>query len=601
MKSFVELSVQLLQDCGSMCGANPSLDIRTVKSRSKAEGDSFLTITLPSFGKAFDNALAEGRLSPSLFSGFSFQRRRCLPRFLGGFIERVFDSNGILLDEPDTDCIFCIRQICLMFKKVELPCTTRRERHAESQFVKCDREVLGHVADIQARDYFNRVSAVIWSDILRSVPFGDGYEMYVPRHGPGTTREGITGNRKFQFLTWPTRLESDFPFTEFGIGSISNFGNGMSDIQVRYLSPRDEQAVKVCFVPKTMKTPRVIAVEPVCMQYIQQAIADWIRPLIETRGTYTRRRVNFTLQSVNSNLARLGSINGRYATIDLSEASDRVSSSLVWNMLRVCPTFRRQVFACRSTRATLPNGNTIPIRKFASMGSALCFPIEAMVFFITVVSTRIRFAGVPVSPRTIRKYSRGVYVYGDDIIVPNDEAPSICDSLSTFGLVVNRAKTFWTGKFRESCGRDWYAGVDVTPVYVRRPVPADRTDAKGITSYVATANQLYKAGFWRCCRWIRSNIESILGRLPSVRSDSQGLGWHSYSEAMSFNGWDKDLQRLKLRALVPSPIVQNDRLSGDPALLKCFRLIGLKTVDPEHLLHSVRYGNLALKRRWIPA
>jgi hypothetical protein len=169
----------------------------------------------------------------------------------------------------------------------------------------------------------------------------------------------------------------------------------------------------------------------------------------------------------------------------------------------------------------------------------------------------------------------------------------------TFGFKVNAAKSFWTGKFRESCGTECYDGVDVKPVYLRRDIPQHRADVHGVVSSVAFANQLYEAGYWRTSRLVRNEIEKILGPLPSVTRDSQAIGWHSYSNAMSFNGWSSSLQRLNLRCFVATPIRVDDPLDGDPALLKCFGTIGLSDVHTEHLRTSVRYGNLALKRRWI--
>jgi hypothetical protein len=243
--------------------------------------------------------------------------------------------------------------------------------------------------------------------------------------------------------------------------------------------------------------------------------------------------------------------------------------------------------------------------------------MEAMAFFIAVVTARIRSARKRVSPATVYKYSRRVFVYGDDLIVPSDEAPLICTTLAQFGFKVNAHKSFWNGKFRESCGMDAYDGNDVTPTYARQLLPADRADSRGIASAVALGNQLYLAGLWRSAKWVRKRVEALLGPLASVpisehreverlldaRVDtsrgSAGLGWVSFSNAESFDGWDKKLQCLRNKRWVISPVRRRDHLDGDAALLKCFRLIGAPSVSPNHLRESVRYGNLALKRRWI--
>jgi len=529
-------------------------------------------------------------------------------------MERIFSPDGVLRTKADPDCVFAIRQICLFAKKLKLPCTRAREKAAESAFVQCESDLRSHVQVGNLADIFDSVSRIVWSDILSG---GNPINEYIPKHGPGTTEEGLRGNRKYRFPSWPLRLDREFPFVQFGIGSISNFPSGLDDHPVRMTSTRDETPVRVVFVPKTQKTPRVIAIEPVCMQYMQQAIATWLVPRIELLGAYTSGHVNFRDQSVNAKMALSSSKDGKFATLDMSEASDRVSSRLVWRMLSICPEFRRQVFACRSTRATLPSGRLVHLRKFASMGSALCFPIESMVFYIAILSIRLQKSGDSVTPHNVRKHMMGVFVYGDDLIVPTDEAPAICETLSAFALKVNAHKSFWNGNFRESCGMDAFAGVDVTPVYVRRMCPVDRTDSHGVASLVSLANQFYLKGLWGTCKFLRLEAERILGKLPTIsimsfrfleraiegRHDPvrqyAGLGWISYSNGESANGWNYALQCFKSKRWVVSPIRAPDLLQGDGALLKCFGVIGNPDISPTHLRESVRYGNLALKRRWI--
>jgi hypothetical protein len=242
--------------------------------------------------------------------------------------------------------------------------------------------------------------------------------------------------------------------------------------------------------------------------------------------------------------------------------------------------------------------------------------MEAMAFFIAIVTHRVRALGVRISPKTVETCCQGIYVYGDDLVVPADEAPAICETLELLGFKVNRHKSFWKGNFRESCGVDAYNGCNVTPTYVRRPLPVDRSDSHGIASTVALANHFYLNGLWQTAKFLRTLVESILGELPSISQSefsdlekvidrkriargSAGLGWLSFSNAESFNGWDERYQCLKSKRWTVQPIRRRDPLNGDAALLKCFSLIGSELIDPDHLTRSVRYGNLALKRRWI--
>jgi hypothetical protein len=221
-----------------------------------------------------------------------------------------------------------------------------------------------------------------------------------------------------------------------------------------------------------------------------------------------------------------------------------------------------------------------------------------MFFFIVLVSGLMAESGGRLSPALAKRFARRIYVYGDDIIVPTEMAPLACNILETFGLKVNPDKSFWTGKFRESCGGVFYDGEDVSNVYLRRRMPASRTDVQEIVSAIAFSNQAYWLGLWGLARKMREELDKLLGALPCVSKQSQVLGWESFSNAHSHNGWSIDYQRPKLRGYIVTQPKQIDVLDDDAALLKCFGLIGVESTDPKHLRRSGRYGNLALKRRW---
>jgi hypothetical protein len=139
--------------------------------------------------------------------------------------------------------------------------------------------------------------------------------------------------------------------------------------------------------------------------------------------------------------------------------------------------------------------------------------------------------------------------------------------------------------------------VDVKPVYIRHPITTDRPSPSALCSMVSTANQLYEHGLWAASRLFRRYIEKYTGELPTISHDAQALGWISFRNGSSSNGWDPRYQRLRLKALVPTPLRRQDSLEGDPALLKCLTSPFIE--DSHHLTKTVRYGNLALKRRWI--
>jgi len=102
--------------------------------RVEHEGDSFLTITLPSYASDFERSLELGMIGPDLFK--SFKKRSGLPVFLRGFLDQVFDNRTAMLREhPSHNAIRAIRQMTLIFKKIERETTEARKRAAENAYV----------------------------------------------------------------------------------------------------------------------------------------------------------------------------------------------------------------------------------------------------------------------------------------------------------------------------------------------------------------------------------------------------------------------------------------------------------------------------------
>lgn len=216
------------------------------------------------------------------------------------------------------------------------------------------------------------------------------------------------------------------------------------------------------FVPKTSKTDRTICVEPSLNALGQKGL-----------GTYMKRRlglfgVNLRDQSVNQSLAERGSIDGRYATVDLSSASDTVSYALVMSLL---PTDWFRILDQFRSESVEYQGVTIELEKFSSMGNAYTFELESMIFYALALAVcdSLLLIGKPIfegSRLLIRDWD--VSVYGDDIIVPTDAVELLYETLNWCGFEVNTEKSFSTGGFRESCGADWLFGKDVRPWYLKK-------------------------------------------------------------------------------------------------------------------------------------
>jgi len=597
----------LLNEFGERCCTSTTLDLQKAKRRVEHEGLSFLTITLPAFCKDFEKSLEEGKVDRDLFTGFQF--RGGLPLFLGGFLDRVFDrGSGVLLQDPDIESIFAIRQLTLIFSKILLPCSPEREASAIAGYLQCEQEVRRADQDTSAEDLLGlqRISALLFRDVFtimdQMVYNGD----ITGKHGPGATADKLKGNRKYDLREWPARLEKTFPFWE---NAIPNARYLYRYDLVSLLEPGQERPVKVTLVPKTLKTPRVIAIEPTAVQYMQQGIMEQLVKLLESDQTVSSM-IGFSDQVPNQDLAREGSSNGLLATLDLSEASDRVSNQHVRVMLQRFPSFFEAVDATRSRKADV-FGKVIRLAKFASMGSALCFPFEAMVFLTIIFKAIERRDNTQMTRKRIRSLRGQVRVYGDDIIVPVDYVPSVISELENFGFRVNTGKSFWNGKFRESCGKEYYDGHDVSIVKCRRQFPTSRTDVSEMISLVAMRNLLYLKGLWRTAGYLDEIVGPLLGNHypmvspgltewneDSILSSSPLLGRVTFLEPLA-ERVHPDLQTPLVKGwqVVPKPPISP--ISGEGALLKSFLKRGDQPfADRRHLERQGRPQSVDIKLRW---
>lgn len=618
MKSHEEMLFlqQLLDELGSWVGISTHLDYKMVEERVKTEGFSFLTITLPEFGKDFERCLELGYIPITSFFGFSKRKtkstgEKVFPKFLGGFLEKVFDTaDATLLSNPSIDAIRAIRQITLMFGKVALPCSPERVQKAFDGYIRCDEELqeveerlFGSLQDPISRglvEEFHRASRLLWRDIFtkidRKIYFGE----ITPKHGSGSTADKILGNKKYLQTEWTERLEVYFSWTEFMYPSYSL---ALADEDVVVLrDPGTERPVKVIQVPKTLKTPRIIAMEPVCMQYIQQGLLEQFE--LEVRGNNLAASfIDWSSQTPNQEFARRGSARvpqdlrlDRSSTLDLSEASDRVSNQLVKLMLSDHPHLQEAVQSCRSMRADV-NGKIINLTKFASMGSALCFPIEAMVFMTIIVVAVARANNAAITPALIRELKGKVRVYGDDIIVPMRYVYSVIQTLESFGLRVNRNKSFWNGNFRESCGKEYYDSSDVSIVRMRRMFPTSRKHVSELVSMVSLRNLLFKAGYETTVKWLDERIEKIIP-FPFVEPTSPALGRWTHEPPLA-ERMHPHLQKPLVKAAVVVDRLPKSYLDGSGALMKFFLRRGVTPFnDVKHLERAGRPTSQTLKVGW---
>lgn len=204
----------------------------------------------------------------------------------------------------------------------------------------------------------------------------------------------------------------------------------------------------VQFVPKTTLTRRSIAIEPLLNNWMQTSIDVAMRRRLKSFGN------DLTDQTRNQQMAWEGSFDQEdgFCTIDLSSASDSISIELVRKLLP--PDWFYLLDRLRSKNFKY-KGVIHRYEKFCSMGNGFCFPLQTLLFLAACSASN---AG------QVRKDFR---VYGDDIIVRKQVFPAVTDLLGRCGFKLNKKKTFSSGLFRESCGGDYWQGVDVRPAELR--------------------------------------------------------------------------------------------------------------------------------------
>jgi hypothetical protein len=572
-------------------------DVVVMRRRCKDEGLSFLTITLPQLSDALEQGIETGTFTCPT----SFSRHGRLPRFLGGFFKRVFDKDGGLLPEPCPNVIFYIRQICRFMKKLKIGCSPEREARAAKQFMAIEGELRNDTTEILREDLLlDKLSGVLWSQVFPEI---DPIDL-VCSHGPGVTAERRLANERYGISVWYDRSEFSFPsdlhvYPNYGYAAQAG-GIGERDVcvpELDYLSVSEEYPVRVVFVPKTQTSPRVIAIEPSHVQYMQQGLKDFVYRRLG-QHYLTRNSIRFERQEPNQRLALQSSIDRRRATLDLKDASDRVHLALVQRIFKTSGILL-YLEDSRSLSATLPSGDNIVLSKFASMGSAMCFPVEAMVFYTLIQVAMHRQDGRRPSSRSISEYSREIDIYGDDIIIPVEYTDAVVDVLESYSLRVNVSKSFRRSHFRESCGADFYNGHAVNPVYARR-IPSDdprHWGAEELMAWAATADLFYLRGMWHVASVIHSMLRSVTrGPIPRSREPGAGLFFTSllFTTGLRYNS---DLHGWEQRRTLFSPSKKKDKIDGQP--LACLNKWGISVHGAKSAHQPDLYGDRAMAYRLL--
>lgn len=238
-------------------------------------------------------------------------------------------------------------------------------------------------------------------------------------------------------------------------------------------------------VPKNAKTDRCISAEPTMNGFIQAGAGRYIRERLAKLG------VRLDDQSINQSMAQRA-FTEHLATLDLRSASDTISRELVMTLLPIDWACFLDDLRSKSTRV---DGTWTILEKFSSMGNGFTFELETLIFWALSKSC------------LEHSNSRDILaVYGDDLIVPSEAATLVTEVLEYCGFELNMEKSFISGSFYESCGRHYFNGSDVTPVYQKNLVNSS-------AELLRLSNRLVRwsmrwSGAWRCS-YVKSAIKFL--------------------------------------------------------------------------------------------
>lgn len=637
---FVGLAAAILEDVAATY-PDDQLEWDRDKTRLthlvETRGISVFTMDLPLIRKHFDRCLADGCLVRAHLPHMGRRHSGSpVPRLFWGLWSRVFDYAGCLKRDIDPNAVLFLRTLLDVGKNFEMDCAPKYLFEATKEFFDVENNLAppsqfwddGGTSSYDhprskdpgdssygkrsysspsfglparfAAGFFEcedpRVVSVlqyVQRHADRIVGFLGEYnaEEWRFRHGPGAVSDRKKGEYKYNFLRWGKRLEDVYPIDSFGLT-----GLGLMDkldehgIGVLF----EEGASKLIAVPKTARGPRLIASEPSYHMWAQQNVRDFLYTRVES--TVLGKSIHFRDQRYNQAAALSGSIDGGRATIDLKSASDRISCWLVEDLFRKNNHLLEAFSRVRTRWIWQSLDREFPalhkLRKFSTMGSALTFPVQSLVFLAIACGV-----GNYIHPSwSMAKVQREVLVFGDDIVVPNHWTEALAAVLELLGLKVNHAKTFSGGNFRESCGMDAWMGSDVTPPHVTlKPL---ESNPKSIASCVAVSNNFYKKGFWHAADWLRQAIG--MDNIPVTAIDSGTFGFTSFSKGWKPRKirWNPNLHFWE--GLCTSIFAVADTIKQDSAsaILQYF------TEEPKpYVKYSsgvVIAGKPVIRRRWVP-
>lgn len=373
------------------------------------------------FHVATGQPLLSYRAGQRLFETYEREELSTEPSFTNRLSSDELNSYGL--------AVWFLRQTLLIHsKRTDLPTIAVEQEEVDGfvERIQSKPEItLPNYVLRSAREYLRRI--LLCEDQERlAAPIEQWLSNPFGRHGPGAVYSGEVGKEKWEFCdsytAWITHPE--------------------------FIEPTTEKSISKCrlsVVPKDFRKHRLICIEQKEMMFYQQGLRAVVEYLVHS-NPLSAQSICYYDQSRNYKLSkRLDN-----ATIDLRDASDLVSRRLC-KML-----FPKEIYKLlvngRSARVELPSGDSVAYESMYTMGNALCFTIETLVFAALVAASISCYSG-----KSLDKCARLFSVFGDDIIVKTEYFEYVSHILQRAGLSLNTGKSCFNTLIRESCG-SWFVG-----------------------------------------------------------------------------------------------------------------------------------------------
>lgn len=291
-------------------------------------------------------------------------------------------------------------------------------------------------------------------------------------------------------------------------------------------------------VPKTVWTKRTISKQTRLGVYLQLGMGEWLSDRLQ------QWRIFLASQEQNQKAAFYASISGEYATIDLSNASGSICRELVRFLLRGSPAWLDFLYDLRTPSYILRKGeDPRPYEMWSGMGNGYTFPLETMVFYAILRAIAETVPGLEQS---------SIIAYGDDLVIHSGLYHRVVEVFAEIGFELNETKSFHQGPFRESCGQDYWYGIDVRPTFLNQ-MPACAEDIYYLYNSLLLINDRIDVD--SILEWLLTFLHPGAKLFGPYCEDRRAHLWAPchYLHNESVLSWSKDLQAYSHRSRIELP------------------------------------------------